>query len=76
LAFGFTVAGRKRLLLVNTGALNATGVVVAGGAAGATHSFVDEAHGHGDVPRGQETIVSAGGEFDVGAFGVSVLSWP
>lgn len=139
LAFGFDVGGKRRVLLVNTGALNATGVTVAGGAAGATHSFVrgvffrlelpsiapfeivisieeglsvktcletrrpskfcciawcllvcqcqsihgcvrltiqvDEDHGHGDVLRGQETV-AADGKFDVGPFGVSVLSWP
>jgi hypothetical protein len=70
------VDGKKRLLLVNTGALDATSVTVEGGATGATHSFVDEAHGHGDVLPGRETIISSEGKFDVGAFGVSVLSWP
>jgi hypothetical protein len=72
--FGFIVGGKKKLLLVNTGGLNVTGVVVEG-AAGATHAFVDEAHGHGDIPPGRETLPSTG-VLDVGGFGVAVISWP
>ena len=74
LAFGFVVAGQKKLLLVNTGVLSATGVAV-DGSSGARHAFVDEAHGHGSVLPGRETV-GAGGTIDVRAYGVSVLSWP
>jgi hypothetical protein len=77
LAFGFTVNGSRRLLLVNTGAFPATNVTVSpGGVAGATHSFVDENHGHGDVAYGVETLGSDVDAIDMGGYGVSVLSWP
>ena len=51
-----------------------TGVAV-DGSSGARHAFVDEAHGHGSVLPGRETV-GAGGTIDVRAYGVSVLSWP
>lgn len=77
LAFGFTLdGGEHRILLVNTGELalsNVTFVSATKGLVGATHTFVDESHGHGEVPPGRETI-GADGKITVGAFGVSVIS--
>jgi hypothetical protein len=72
LAFGFTVGGKKRVLLVNTGDVDLLGVTVVG-ASGATHSFVDEGHGHGTVATGREAV---GATIDIKAYGVSVVSWP
>ena len=63
--------------LALTGAFPATNVTVSpGGVAGATHSFVDENHGHGDVAYGVETLGSDVDAIDMGGYGVSVLSWP
>ena len=77
LAFGFTLSGgEQRLLLVNTGELVLSDVTVAPagkGMTGATHTFVDENHGHGEVQPGRETV-GADGKITVGAFGVSVIS--
>lgn len=72
--FGFTVVGEgRRLLLVNTGCLNAS-VAVANGS-GAMHVFIDEAHGHGVHEPGQH-VLGASGVVDVGGYGVSVVAWP
>jgi len=72
LAFGFTVDGQRKALLVNTGSVAAT-LTVAGGD-GAQHAFVDEHHGHGTVPAGSATL-GASGLVEVQGYGISVLSF-
>jgi hypothetical protein len=73
LAFGFSVARSRRVLLVNTGALTAT--VAVAGAGGARHTFINEAHGHGDIPPGRETLDYTGSlPVAVDGFGISVLT--
>jgi hypothetical protein len=76
LGFGFTKVSTKQriLLLVNTGAQDRSVCVAGGGAAGATHVFVDESHGHGNVEPGRETL-NATSVLAVRAFGISVVSW-
>ena len=74
-AFGFAVGREqeRRLLLVNTGSVAARLAVA--NATGASHVFVDEAHGHGNELPGREAV-GAGGLVTVGGYGVSVVAWP
>lgn len=58
------------ILLVNTG--NTSLAVRVHGGGGATHFFIDEAHGHGDVPPGQE-VLAAEGTLTLSGFGVSII---
>lgn len=43
---------------------------------GARHVWIDEAHGHGDVPRGIETVSEQQLPLVMQAFGISVLTLP
>ena len=77
LGFGFTKVSTKQrvLLLVNSGDQDRSVSVAGGGAAGATHVFIDESHGHGIVQPGREKL-NATSVLTVGPFGISLVSWP
>lgn len=84
LGFGFTkLRTNQRILLlvnqevnqeVNTGDQLRSVSIAGGGAAGATHMFIDESHGHGIVEPGRE-MLNATSVLGIGAFGISLVSW-